>query len=226
MAHEGSSMVFVSSVSAYRPRAYGAVALLIALVAAACAGTANPGNGEQGTQVPTSISIPNEGGANEGHTPIGFPGTGTGLFIGDNLNPGFPDGDGVQTYMTFTLPDLADIRNAELRSDLLQTSGTPFDDLGDLLAERVEYSTFGPDLFDLPASGDPTRCTVIDDSVVACDVTSAVQAAVANGDSTVAIRLRFERVADNDGQPDLAMFYRTDSNTNEPGLFELVVNGG
>ena len=218
-------MAFARAVPGSRQRVYGAVALLIALIAAACAGTTGPESAEQETQTPKTMTIPNQGGANEGHTPIGFAGTGTGLFIGDNLNPGFPDGDGVQTYMTFTLPDVSDIRNAELRSDLLQTSGTPFDDLGDLLAERIEYSTFGPDLFDLPASGDPTRCTVINGSAVTCDVTTAVQAAVANGDSTVAIRLRFERVADNDGQPDLAMFYRTDSNTNEPGLFTLNITG-
>lgn len=170
-------------------------------------------------------SIRNEGGANEGHTPIGFPGAGTGLFVGDNLNPGFPDGDGVQTYMTFTLPDLATVDDAELGSDLLQISGTPFADLGELLAEPVEYTTFGADLFDLPASGDPTTCTVIDGSDVTCDVTTAVRSAIARGDSSVQIRLRFERVADNDGQPDLAMFYRTDSNTNEEGLFTLDITG-
>jgi hypothetical protein len=201
------------------------VALLIALVATACTGTTSSQNGEPETRASKTVTILNEGGTNEGHTPIGFAGTGTGLFIGDNLNPGFPDGDGVQTYMTFTLPDLADVNDAELRSDLLQTSGTPFDDLGELLAERVEYTTFGPDLFDLPASGDPTSCTVIDGSSVTCDVTTAVRSAIARGDSSVQIRLRFESVADNDGQPDLAMFYRTDSNTNERGLFTLVVDG-
>ncbi len=199
-----------------------AVIVVIALIAAACSSTSDIDGPAPATVV---ASIPNEGGANEGHTPIGFPGTGTGLFVGDNLNPGFPDGDGVQTYMTFTLPDLATVDDAELGSDLLQISGTPFADLGELLAEPVEYTTFGADLFDLPVSGDPTTCTVINGSAVTCDVTTAVRSAIARGDSSVQIRLRFERVADDDGQPDLAMFYRTDSNTNEEGLFTLVITG-
>jgi len=216
-------MAFARSVLGARRRMCATVVLAIALVATACASTTDSDGREPERPTPTAASIPNEGGENEGHTPIGFPGTGTGLFAGDNLNPGFPDGDGVQTYMTFTLPDNAVIGSAELRSDVLRMSGTPFDDLGALLAERVEYTSFGPELFDLPSSGDPTSCTVIEGRAVVCDVTTAVQAAVDRGSVTVQFRLRFERVADNDGQPDLAMFYRSESNTNEEGLFELVI---
>lgn len=201
------------------------VVIAIALVAAACSSTSGSQDPEPRAVPTDAVSIPNEGGTNEGHTPIGFPGTGTGLFVGDNLNSRFPDGDGVQTYMTFPLPDRTVVESAALESGLLKTSGSPFEDLGDLLVERVEYTTFGPGLFDLPAAGDPTACTVIGGTAVTCDVTQAVQEAVDQGRTSIQFRLRFEQIADNDSTQDLAMFYRTDSNTNEPGLFTLVING-
>jgi hypothetical protein len=150
---------------------------------------------------------------------------GTGLFAGDNLNSRFPDGDGVQAFVTFALPEDPTATSATLRSNVLQTRGTPFNDLGALIAERVKYDTFGQHLFDLPSSGDPSTCTVIGGTAIACDVTRAVQAAADEGVPSVQFRIRFERVADNDGQADLAMFYRSDSNRNEEGLFTLVING-
>ena len=39
----------------------------------------------------------------------------------------------------------------------------------------------------------------------------------------VQFRLRFDRAGDGDGSPDLAMFFITNSNTNEPGIFELEI---
>ncbi len=48
-------------------------------------------------------------------------------------------------------------------------------------------------------------------------------APVGQGAAEIQFRLRFSSVADNDGQPDLALFYLTDSNTNEPGIFELSI---
>jgi hypothetical protein len=44
------------------------------------------------------------------------------------------------------------------------------------------------------------------------------------GDTVVQLRLKFERPADLDGQQDLAMFFRSDSNTNQPGLFTLTID--
>lgn len=43
---------------------------------------------------------------------------GTGLFAGDNLNPGFPNGDGVQIFLTFDLRGLpeGEVRSAVLRA--------------------------------------------------------------------------------------------------------------
>lgn len=202
----------------------GVLISLLALVAAACSSAAPSATPTTAPEPPAAVSIPNEGSTGEGHTPRGFPGTGTGLFVGDNLNPQFPDGDGVWTYMSFALPDNATVTSATLGSDVLQTRGTPFQDLGTLMVERVEYDEFSSELFDLPSSGDPTACTVIGGTAVACDVTGAVQAAFDDGATSVQFRLLFERPGDNDGEADLAMFYRSDSNTNEPGLFILQLN--
>ena len=81
-----------------------------------------------------SISIPNDGTSQwEGHTPRGFAGTGTGLFVGDNLNPNFPDGEGLQILLTFALPEgVATPSSATLSSSVLQTSGDVFEALGEL----------------------------------------------------------------------------------------------
>ena len=46
-----------------------------------------------------------------------------------------------------------------------------------------------------------------------------------DGGATVfQFRLRLERAGDGDGRADLAMFYRTDSNTNQGGLFTLTLD--
>jgi hypothetical protein len=196
------------------------VIVVLALAAAACTDvTAETTAGSPATD--PIISIENDGGDMEGHTPTGFAGSDTGLFVGDNLNPSFPEGEGVQTYLTFALPGDVEVDRALLTSNVLTTAGTPFDDLGALLAEPVVYEAFGPALFDLVASGAAVACRVVGDSSVECDVTAAVRDAVADGRDTVQVRLRFERPADNDGQADLAMFHRSNSNTNEAGLFTL-----
>ena len=82
------------------------------------------------------IVIKNEGNDMEGHTPRGFQGMGTGLFAGDNLNPGFPNGDGLQIFITFNIEEIADkdITFALLRSEHAHISGSPFD-LGVLQTE-------------------------------------------------------------------------------------------
>ena len=195
--------------------------LSLALVTAACTSAADRPATEPPPATAAVVSIANEGGTMEGHTPTGFAGMGTGLFVGDNLNPSFPEGQGVQTYLTFSLPADVLISGARIASDALAVVGSPFEDLGVLLIEPVEYRAFGPELFDLDASRDPVACRVTGSSLIECDVTDAVQTAVDNGRETVQFRLRFERTGDNDGRADLAMFYRSDSNTNEVGLFTL-----
>ena len=47
--------------------------------------------------------------------------------------------------------------------------------------------------------------------------------AVDAGEPAAQLRIRFEVAADNDGRQDLALFYRTESNTNEAGIFELAI---
>ncbi|MEA2001113.1 MAG: hypothetical protein U9N84_04395 [Actinomycetota bacterium] len=204
--------------------AKAALIVTLVLVAAACGSPDTSAESTATVRGDGPVTIPNQGGTSEGHTPTGFPGSGTGLFAGDNLNPSFPEGVGVQTFLTFALPADLTIGSATLTSDALHTTGSPFDDLGPLLAEPVVYTKFGPELFDLPSSGQPIRCEVTADTIIECDVTAAVQDAVDGGVTSVQFRLRFERPADNDGNPDLALFYRSDSNTNEPALFNLTIN--
>jgi hypothetical protein len=37
--------------------------------------------------------------------------------------------------------------------------------------------------------------------------------------------LRFDQAGDGDGRADLAMFFVTESNTNQPGIFTLTLTG-
>ena len=195
--------------------------VVITLVIAACS---NAGSSvTTSTESGGSYSIPNQGGAMEGHTPTAFAGMGTGLFAGDNLNPSFPDGVGVQLYLTFAIPGDSDISNGQITSDALHISGTPFEDLGPLLAEPVAYDSFGPELFDLSPIGPHSECAAASTTSIVCDVTSAVQAAVDRGAELAQFRLRLANPGDSDGQQDLVMVFRSDSNTNEAGLVELVI---
>ena len=134
-----------------------ALVLSLAIVASACTAAGSPPTSVETTAGPSSISIPNQGGGMEGHTPTGFAGSGTGLIVGDNLNSGFPEGQGVQTYLTFALPSDLVVGSARIVSNVLETRGSPFEDLGTLLIERVEYSKFGPELYDIAAVGTPVR---------------------------------------------------------------------
>jgi len=169
------------------------------------------------------ISIANDGtSALEGHTPRGFAGMGTGLFAGDNLNPNFPNGDGVQIWLSFAIPNgTATPTTATLRSDVLSPTGNVFEALGNLQAAPVSFEAFGPQVFDLQPTGDLVTCERPTESSLTCDVTAAAQTAIDAGDPLVQLRLTFEEVSDSDGEQDLARFFLTDSNTNEPGIFFL-----
>lgn len=201
--------------------------LAVVLVFAACSNTAAPqvttASVPSGDGGETTVLV-NQGGTLEGHTPRGFAGMGSGLFAGDNLNPGFPDGDGVQIYLTFELSRTAPtISSAVLSSDVLTVRGSPFADLGSLRAEPVAYDSFGPHLFDLATTGPASPCERSGASGLTCDVTNAVQASLDAGATRLQFRVRFDHAGDGDGQPDLAMFFITDSNTNEPGIFNLTL---
>ncbi len=205
-----------------------AVAVVLAVVISACGSTSSGEVGEDGSAEDTagSLALPfqiqNQGGSMEGHTPRGFAGSGIGLFAGDNLNQGFPNGDGVQIWLTFDFPKGTPTPGrAVLSSQVLTVRGNPFVDLGALQAEPVSYESFSPGLFDLPPTGAAVRCIRVGDVGIECDVTIAVARAVDTGEDRAQFRLRFDTAGDNDGAADLAMFFLTDSNTNEPGIFAL-----
>ena len=174
----------------------------------------------------TSVSIANDGTtAWEGHTPLGFMGSGVGLFAGDNLNPNFPDGVGLQILLTFALPDGVDApTTATLSSDVMSTRGNVFEALGELRAAPVSYDGFSAALWNIEPIGDAVTCDRPSDTSLTCDVTAAAAAAIEAGDSAVQIQLTLEQMSDSDGEQDLVLFNNGDSNLNEPGLFTLALN--
>lgn len=191
---------------------------------AADAGT--PDAGELHVQV-----FLNEGRANSGgHTPRGFRGQGAGLFVGDNLNPNFPEGDGVQLFVSFDLSALpaGEIISAELRSSNAHLSGTPLADLGILTAEEIRYDSFSSALWDAPVVSGGHSCEFADSAQgpFACEVGPVIQSAVSDSYGKAQFRFRLAQAGDGDGVQDLVLFYTTDSNRNAPGIFELEVTLG
>ncbi len=191
--------------------------VVLAVILAACAGTAQNDN--------LTSTLENQGGSMEGHTPRGFQGMGTGLFAGDNLNSGFPNNDGVQIFLTFDLSAVPEgnVVSAVLRSEHAHVLGSPFKDLGVLRVEEVRYDSFSAALWDLEPTGDSCVFASTADGPFECDLAETVQQALDDGRASVQFRLRFDKAADGDGQQDLVMFYVVDSNTNEPGIFVLEV---
>ena len=173
------------------------------------------------------LSLPNHGGGMEGHTPRGFEGMGTGLFAGDNLNRNFPDGDGVQLFLTFDLSDISPgkVRSAVLSSEHASISGTPFKDLGTLTAAEVRYSEFSSALWNLIPVENGARCTFAESTSgpFRCDLTGAVQRSLDDSYRYAQFRVRFDEAGDRDGSQDLVAFFKRDSNTNEAGIFLLDV---
>lgn len=210
----------------------------VAMVAAACSSddnapaspdtTSEAGSAEVEGELETTgpVVVQNNGtGELEGHTPRGFAGSGTGLFAGDNLNARFPNDDGVQIWLTFDLNESIDAATSvELVSDALDLRGDPFGSLGSLHVAPVSYERFGPELFSLEPVGQEVDCPVPTDGTFRCDLGDVVATSLADGATRVQLRLRFTEVGDGDGEQDLAMFFLTDSNTNEPGIFELRIS--
>ena len=176
---------------------------------------------------PETVMLKNEGGSMGGHTPRGFQGMGTGLFVGDNLNPRFPDGEGVQLFITFDLSALppGKIETATLRTQNVATRGMPFEDLGSLTAQEVRFDSFSAALWNLEPVSQGASCEFATsaDGPFACDLTSAIQRSIADEHPYAQFRLRLDEAGDSDGQADLVMFFINDSNSNEPGIFELEI---
>jgi len=170
-----------------------------------------------------TIILLNQGGSMEGHTPRGFQGMGTGLFVGDNLNENFPEGDGVQLFLLF---DLTSIPKGKVESAVLQSlhatvRGTPFLDLGNLRAQEIRYDSFSSELWDSKAGDEICTFAMSIDSPFACDLAGAVQRALDDEYPYAQFRLLFDKAGDGDGEQDMVMFYIQDTNTNEEGIFEL-----
>lgn len=184
------------------------------------------GPGSAPAQERVTRLLPNQGGAMEGHTPRGFRGMGTGLFAGDNLNPGFPNGDGVQMFLSFDLRDLPDgeVRSAVLRAGSARIQGNPFRDLGALRGEEIRYRRFSSALWNKAPKGASCIFAESRTGPFACDLTKAVQRSRADGYRYAQFRLRLDKAGDGDGRPDMVMFFKSNSNTNEPGIFELTVD--
>jgi len=187
------------------------------------------GGGGGGTVDPVVVVVQNAGNDSglEGHTPRGFMGMGTGLFAGDNLNPNFPDGDGVHFFLTFDLSGVpaGQVQTATLSSDKSSVSGSPYQDLGALNAEEMRFDSFSSALWDQePVAGGGTCVFATSaDGPFECDIASIVQASLDEGYPYAQVRMSLDQAGDSDGSADLAMFFITDSNTNEPGIFELEV---
>ena len=173
------------------------------------------------------VVIRNRGGAMEGHTPRGFQGMGTGLFTGDNLNPRFPNGDGVQIFLTFDLSAVParKIVSVVLRSDNVSIRGMPLKDLGALRAEEIRYAKFSSALWNLdplPGGADCEFATS-PNGPFKCALAETVQRSLNDSYPLAQFRLLLDRAGDNDGNPDMVAFFIADSNTNQPGIFELEV---
>jgi len=171
-----------------------------------------------------SIVVFNQGGSMEGHTPRGFQGMGTGLFIGDDLNPNFPENETVQVFLTFDISEFNEQGNIDsviLSSNDVHISGTPFADIGNLIVESISYDRFSSALWNLPSLGEVCVLTSLPNDSFECDVSEVVKSSLEDDLSKVQFRLRLEGEGDGDGRSDMVLFYKTNSNTNEPGIFRL-----
>jgi hypothetical protein len=163
----------------------------------------------------------------EGHTPRGFQGQGAGMFVGDNLNSGFPEGDGVQMFLSMDISSDEDwdAHSATLSSTHFETQGDPYTDLGELVAEEIVFDAFSSALWDADVVAGGLECVFAtdDDGPYSCDVTDAVQAALDEGRDLVQFRFRLDLAGDSDGMQDMVMFHKGDTNATAKRLFTLEV---
>lgn len=172
------------------------------------------------------ITILNHGGDLEGHTPRGFAGSGAGLFIGDNINENFPSGDGVQMFLSFDIRELKDVKidNARIYSDAVSLRGDPFATLGNVVVDQVVYESFGSRLWNLELFKGGCVRHKPPEEFFECDIVTNLRDALQEDKDYLQFNLYFNRASDRDGEPDLLLFNRGDTNVNEPGIFELRVN--
>ena len=152
---------------------------------------------------------------------------GTGLFAGDNLNPRFPEGDGVQIFLTFDLSAVpaGKIVSAVLRSNNVSIRGMPLKDLGALRAEEIRYDKFSSELWNLEPLPGGAVCefAASPNGPFQCDLAETVQRSLNDSYPLAQFRLLLDRAGNSDGTPDMVVFFISNSNTNQPGIFELEV---
>jgi len=206
------------------------VRLIAVFALAGCTGTSEDSDASPPEAEVESFTFTNTGdAAQEGHTPRGFQGQGSGMFVGDDLNAGFPAGDGVQMFVSIDLEDFTDevweVQSAFLRSENVELRGMPLEDLGALTVEEMKFNDFSSDLWDKAPVTDGVSCTYATDAddAFGCDVTAAIQSAVDDGKKLARFRFRLDVAGDSDGEQDMILFYVSDSNETEPGLFDLDV---
>lgn len=175
------------------------------------------------------VAIPNQGSGREGTALSSSFGTAGPLFVGDELNPNVPTGEGLQIWLAFGLGEVMDTIDENdlpvvtLRSQALQrVDGDPFGDFGDLMVQLVAGDSFPPDDAARDSGGPAVACVAdVGAGGLTCDVSELVADAVAGGAEELAFRLFFDTLSDEDGQPDLVYFFVSDENTNEIGNFTL-----
>jgi peptidylprolyl isomerase len=174
-----------------------------------------------------SVTLANQGGEFEGNLPWNSDRAGPGLFAGDEIAEGFPDTEGVQIFLTFNIegveiPEGQAIASAVLSSRAMAAAGTPFDDLGPLIASPVRFETFPPTPEEREPIGPEVACVPdLEAQLLTCDVAAAMAELIDGEGTLVSFRLRFALPSDQDGQPDVAVFFFRDPNLNERGIFTL-----
>jgi len=184
-----------------------------------------PNSTSDDAQAVNKIVIDNVGSSvYEGHTPTTFEGSGTGLFIGDNLHGNFPADAGLQAFVTFdieTLPE--EYEDIMLFSSFGRVEGDPLEDLGSIVVDAVSYDAFSSALWDGESLTEVCIFIPQPNGAFRCSVSDLVQDAQKSGASRLSFRLRFETASDGDGERDLLSFRHYDPNANFPGLFQLHV---
>ncbi|NOX30686.1 MAG: hypothetical protein GXP35_11680 [Actinobacteria bacterium] len=177
------------------------------------------------------VVVPNQGGAFEGSALTASEGVANSLFVGDELSPDIPEGEGLEAWITFGLEEVTEtltsgsITAVTLRSQaMVDVVGDPFGELGNITATLVDNPEFPPsaDARAAAQGGDSVICVADPDAAsLTCDVAELVADAASEGADRVSFRLKFDTASDTDGEPDIAFFFITDQQFNDVGIFTL-----
>jgi hypothetical protein len=113
---------------------------------------------------------------------------------------------GFLSFDLAAIPAGATIESVQLRFFQIQIHGSPYEKLGNLVLERVAYSSLGDDAYSTPAldsatlaqQPSPNEWYVVSDPTIS----TWVQSTLADGRTRFQLRLRFSQEADGDGQDD------------------------